>query len=696
MQSDDEVAKICGEELDAAISLATSADGGRMQRALDYSEGVLPPNDDPQLDENREAVSLDVADMVEAVYAQIAPSLEDVGGIQFEAVSADDEPDAQRESGIVRAMLMEGYAADGGFVSLSEQIKDALLLRTGVLAIWIDRTETPEPEEWEAVPELGVSKIVAPSQPGQRIEGLSIEPDDEAETTEAQGQLYRVRFTRVNVEKRLCIGCVQRENFVTSSLNERDVNKLRFVADRIVTTRSRLVSEGFAKAKVRELKRHDPTSYDLYLKRGDGLDDQRSQAAQEATETVEVWRCYPMLAGSKDDVDAKRYRVYYNRQNKIILGKPEPVGRVCYAVGNTLLYPHRMDGVSLCDRIAEVQEVKTRALRNWIENSNKVNRPRLAVDESLTNIADAKDSTSDIIRVKGPNALMPVPVVDAGPSMNALMTYMDKARSERGGAALDMQASANTQIASNQTATGIERQYSVKEQLAAIMARTFGETALRSAFQIAHYLLRTQWGDTLNVKVDGQWVQVDPSKWRPRNGVRVRIGQSDSQRAKRMVALDGVLQKQVAAMTNGMAGTLTDASRIYNTVYDWTSTAMLPGPERYWIDPSSDQAKQAAARSQQQQQASMQSQADGMRAALMLDKYKTDIKAFTDLIDTMVKARIEEAKLTMSAIPLEQGAQAAEGGAMAAAGQAQMAVEAGAPAPQPGMQPNGAAGPLNG
>jgi hypothetical protein len=228
----------------------------------------------------------------------------------------------------------------------------------------------------------------------------------------------------------------------------------------------------------------------------------------------------------------------------------------------------------------------------------------------------------------------------------------------------------------------------VKEQLAAIMARTFGETGLRSAFQIAHYLLRTQWGEQLTVKVDGEWVQVDPSKWRARNGVRVRIGQSDSQRAKRMVALDAVVQKQVAAMGQGMDGILTDASKIYNAVYDWTSTAMLPGPERYWIDPKSKQAAAAGQRKAQQQQASMQSQADGMRAALMLEKYKADTKMFADLVKTYVDAAIEEAKLTLSPMPLIEAGDVAQQGAGAAASQAQMDAQAGAPAQQPGL--NGA------
>ena len=690
MIADTEVAKICGTELEAAVSLAQSADDGQMQAALDYSEGRLPGNDDPERDENREAVSLDVADMVEAVYAQIAPALEDVGGVQFDANGADDEPEALKESAIVRSMLMEGYAGEGGFVSLSEQIKDALLMRTGVLAVWIEKTQSKEPEEWRDVPALAVEELLKPNQAGQQLADIEVIGDNgEGKPIEDGGkEPYQVRLTRINTEKRLCSACVPRENFVVSSIHERDLNKQRFCADRLVTTRARLVGEGFSSAEVGQLKRHDPSTYELHLTRRNEGDEPSQQAAQDATETVEVWRCYVELADSEKSLDAKRYRVYYSRDNKTIIGKPQRVGRVCYAVGNVILYPHRLDGISLFDRIGEIQEIKTKALRNWIENSNKVNRPRLAVNEDLANIADAQDATADIVRTKAPGAIEPVPVVDAGPSLNALLNYADKSRSERGGAALDMQASATTQIASNQTAQGIERQYSVKEQLAAMMARTMGETGLRSAFQIAHYLLRTQWGGPLTVKVEGEWMEVDPSKWKPRNGVRIRIGQSDSQRAKRMIALDSVLQKQISAMGQGMDGVLTDAGKIYNTAYDWTTTAMLQGPERYWIDPESKQAQQTMQRKGQLDQANREQQADGMRAALMLDKYKTDAKSFVDLVKVLVDAAIEEAKLTLSPAPIEAAQDVAAQGAQDAKEQGQASLIAGSP-----KQPNGAAGP---
>jgi hypothetical protein len=376
--------------------------------------------------------------------------------------------------------------------------------------------------------------------------------------------------------------------------------------------------------------------------------------------------------------------VFYSRPARKVIGKPEPVGRVCYALGVVQIFPHRLEGVSLWDSIAEIQELKTKGLRNWTENLNRVNRPRIGVDETLVNLADAQDATQDIVRMRGPNGIVPVPALDAGPSVLAFLNYCDQGRSERGGASLDMQAGA-MQIASNQTAQGIERQYSTKEARAAMMARTFAETAMRQVWLSAHYLLRTQWGSGLAVKVSGQWLQADPTKWRPRSGVIVHVGESRTQATIRAGALQGVMSAQGALATSGKGGgILTDDAKAYNALMDWCYANNLRTPERYFIDPASPQSQQAQQQAAQGAQAAQAAQAAMARAAMMLEKYKVDQKSLSELIDTLVKAAIEEAKLTLMPDPLEE-AQMIAGQAAGAANQAQKADTA-------AVQPNGAAG----
>lgn len=687
----DTIAQVLAHELQAALDIDRSLDGGSRQMAVDYYFGALPGNDTAaprdasakaEPDENRSAVSLDVADMTEAVTAQLLPALEQPGSIEFEAMGPDDEAQAQRESAIVRSVIMEGRAGEGGFVALTEGVKDALLMRTGVLALWVQRRETVTPEEWEGVPEMSVGELLKPTAQGQRVQRVSVTRDTEAES-ELQpqdgepGNLYRVALERVDTDKRLVLAAIPREDYVTSNADTRDANEARFCADRMVMTRSDWIAEGLPEAQIKDEPAFMPDGEDGYVERARVAGwSEAQQSAQRATDMVALWRCYAILADSKDSASGRRYRVFFSKATQRVIGEPEQVGRVCYALGVVTIFPHRLEGVSLWDSMGEIQELKSKALRNWNENLHKVNRPRLGVDENLVNLADAYDATQDIVRMRGPGGIVPVPVVDAGPSVLAFLNYADQARSERGGASLDMQTSA-MQIASNQTASGIERQYSSKEARAAMMARTFAETAMRQVWLAAHYLLRTQWGGPIAAKVGGQWVEDDPTKWRARSGVVVHVGESRTQAAMRSQALQAVMQAQAALGQAGKAGILTDDSRLFNAFTDWCYAANLRTPERYFIDPASPQAQQAAQQQSQAAQASQAAAQQALRAQMMLEKYKVDQSSLTDLIKVMVDAAIEEAKLTLQPEPLEEAQLIAGNAAGQASAKSDAAAQAG-------------------
>lgn len=703
------LAGILDSELSNALDIDRSLDNGSRQMAVDYYTGALPENDTVQPralpgtadsavgdggpvpdDPNRAAVSLDVADMTEAVVAQLLPALEAPGAIEFEAMGPDDEVAAQQESAIVRSIIMEGRAGEGGFVALTEGVKDALLMRTGVFGLWVERRETATPEEWEAVPEMSVGELIQPNAPGQRIERLTMERDEDSEADAKEsgndpGALYKVKLTRIDVDKRLVLAAIPRESYVTSNADTRDANCARFCADRMLMTRSDWIAEGLPEADIKDLPAWTESGDEGYIERSrtTGWTESSRNAAQPATETVELWRCYAVLGDTENAVKGQRYRVFYSRAAKKVIGEPEQVGRVCYALGVVTIFPHRLEGVSLWDSMAEIQELKSKALRGWTENLHKVNRPRLGADENLVNLADALDATQDIIRMRGPNGLVPVPALDAGPSVLSFLNYCDQSRSERGGASLEMQSSA-MQIASNQTAAGIDRQYSTKEARAAMMARTFAETALRQVWLSAHYLLRTHWGGEIAAKIGGQWVQADPSKWRPRTGVVVHVGESRSQTMQRAGMLSQVMTAQATLVQGGKGGgVLTDDSRVYNAFVDWCYANQLRAPERYFIDPGSPQSQQAAKAAAQAAQAQQAAAMAMQRAAMMLEKYKVDQKSLTDLIDTTVKAAIEEAKLTLMPDPLEE--------AQLVASQAAGKADAASDADQAAASHNGAA-----
>jgi hypothetical protein len=134
-----------------------------------------------------------------------------------------------------------------------------------------------------------------------------------------------------------------------------------------------------------------------------------------------------------------------------------------------------------------------------------------------------------------------------------------------------------------------------------------------------------------------------------------------------------VMQAQTAMMQAGYEGELVDKGSIYNAAVDWIAAAQLQYPERYIVDPRTPEAQKALQGKQQSQQQAQAQQAGLTRAAMMLEKYKVDIGALTDLIGEVVKASIEEAKLTLTPDPIEEAKALAAAGAGEAADDANQA-----------------------
>lgn len=660
MISKEQIEAVLADELDAAINRYTENDQQDANAALALFDGVAPAQSDSTKDDS---VSEDVSSMIEATLAQMLPSFEDAGAVEFEARNADDETQARMESEIVRSMLIEGRYSDAGHVALQEAIKDAALQRLSVIAVDVEITTETENESWERLTPEMLGELTTPGGPDERVRIVGAAELDEESGT------YSVELERTQINRSLVMRCVPRENFVTSSLEDRDQNRARFCAHRIVCSRADLIARGFDAEIVNRLPLHNPTTYDAWVNRNKSQPNENP--AQFATETVEVWRCFAMIAERPDSAEALRYEIYYSRDAGLMLAEPVRCNLICYGLGVLFVYPHRLEGISLADKLASIQNIKTKIQREWLDNFHKVNRPRVAVDESTTNMEDALDATADVVRTKGPPQSQIWPTADLGPSAVAALQYFDTVRTERGGASLDMQT-ATAQIASNQTASGIERQYSTKEALAAMMARTFAETMLRSVFVIAHYLLRTRWGGPIEAKIGGEWVSVDPSKWPARKRVKVSVGQSTGERMRLAGALQSIIAMQAQVQQSPLANQLTDAGRIFNAASDYVIANRLRSPDRYFLDPASKQAQAAAQQAGQAAQEQKAAQAAMVRLTALLEKYKIDSDTASKALSDIVKLAIEEARLTMSPAPLDEaGAIAGAEAGQAAAGKAE-------------------------
>lgn len=592
--------------------------------ALDYNYGRRPPAPGGGLSG---VVSMDVADAINAITAQLLPMISTDAVVEFEADGAQDEQAATAESAVVNEVIIED---NNGFLALEECIRDALLLRIGVAKIWVDEMVDVQNLRWDDVSDEELNILLAPTAANEARHLISRE-----------GTAAEIRVTLTTREFRFRSVDPTQFMYRANWISGQDLEDCPFVAERLYLARYELKEMGYDPALVDELpnvaqpRNTDGRQRDVSAEL-DFVTDQKD------LEFVECHECYYHWHG-------ELLKVFLGGENTIL--GTEPVEIVPYAVGACILRQHRLTGESVFDKLRGVQDGKTAALRQWIDNLTIANQARVIINEANVNLADALDSKpGGVVRARDVSQVVPFPFIDTGPSNLALLQYFDEVRTEAVGAALDMQ-SAPAQLA-NVAASVVERQYSSKELVVAMFAKNFAETLIRRAWLLMHATLRLYSNEPINMKLAGEWQEVDAAGWPARTKLNVRTGMTVGQRTHAQQTLQQAMLFQQQAMAQGRDGVLASNETLHRSYLDWLTMAGLENPGRYAIDPASPEAQAAAQANAETAQQAQQAQQQLIGAQVQIEagkaqeternnKAEIDFKYYNANLD----AEIDEAKL---------------------------------------------------
>lgn len=612
--------------------------------------------------EGRSAVqSSDVADMVEAVIAQMLPGFSGDSVVEFEPVGAEDVEQAALESDVVNKVIIE---ANRGYTMFQEALRGALLLRNGWIKVELDERDEATTVKLRGVPAEGVTALL-----DQELAADVVSMALVGTTDVGDGMVdAEVRVTRKIA--RLVVRAVDPVNMSwKAGYDSVFLDDVPFLAEAWYPTRSDLVRMGYERAIVDELPACSAQwSVDQQARDQSGTPDRSS--ADSSMEVVEAYWVHYRYDSDNDGI-AELHRICYAGGSKGAILDDEMVDFVPYATGTAFLQAHRLNGLGIYDKLRQTEDAKTSILRQWIDNLSVANNSRVAVNMRTVNIEDATDSRpGGIVRINGEvgPSMMPLPMSDVGGSAAMALEYQDKIRSERGGASLDLQT-AQMQIAGD-TAHGIERQMSSREQMAAMMSRTLAETLVRQTYILAHRGLRAWIDQPITARRAGEFVQSNPAEWVARDRVNVKTGLSVGERNARRVALEAVLGQQEKLAAAGYDGVLVTAQQYHAALLDWTRAAQIDNGNRYFQDPASKESQAAAkAKAEQSQQregmqmqiasAAASGQAQAARIEQAMAKYKADQSTALEYWKAALEAEIEATKI---------GAQSAEAEALGAVG----------------------------
>lgn len=524
-------------------------------------------------------ISGDVSAMVEATLAQMMEALSSDRVCDFDPFDAEDEDQAQLESEAVQYFVM---GRENGFLELTAAIKEILLCRNGQVRVDAeDRTERRVKRFRNVEPEAYAELL---AQPDVVADNYNQDTGDLTLTFE--------RETREFVMESL-----PGENFLYfSQWHKPTLEGIPICAVRHVETRAHLQSLGVSKAKADGVRPYRQAVNTENLSRNPRQAQKVDVAVDSSQELVEWFDVFVRLE-ARAGVDELR-RIRFDYQGATILdNKPAPFLNI--AAGTAILNPHRFTGISLFDKLKQSQDVRTQLRRALLDNINATTKHRTASLDGVVNDDDISDGrVNNNVRVKSlvpdvRQAIMPLAVPDTSANILQNLESTARERSEMGGSALDLQ-SAQMQVGGDRMGSqGLDRAYSVAEQLTAAMMKTVAATLIRSIFLLAHRTLREYFDGEVPVKRDGNWTYVRPSEWPERHNVTVKPGMSPGERSRKIAAMNEVLNGQMMMADRGMDEVLVDVNRFYKALMDRDRLAEVQNPEQYYVHPESDQAKLA-------------------------------------------------------------------------------------------------------
>lgn len=627
---------ISAELSEATYSYADSSTAKVLEDSLAYYLGA--PNG-REVDGKSQVTSTDVADAIEWILPQIMESFTKTNEVvMFDPVRPGDERQAEIESEYIYDVVMK---QNNGFIAIHEFVKDALIQRNGVIKVWYEKQDETTTSSFSGLNEMELTALL--NSPGVQLIGQ--------EQNEFYGT-WDVNVSITNVCGRVRVTCIPLEEFrVSARHNSVNLDDAPFTAHVVQKTVSELILDGYPREVLENL-----SDYSEYQNRQDyrfayqGEDTSRITLQEDPSRRlIEISECYLRIDVNGDGIAEFMKITVAGSDNATELLAMEEVDSHPWISTTAILMSHKFQGLSIYDRLKEIQDQKTSLWRNIFDNLYLQNNQRTSVLEGQVNVDDLLVSRpGGIVRVKNQDAIRALVNPPLSPESYQMLGYLDEVRAGRTGVSPEGNATP-IKIGSSIGSQGVERLLTSKEALVGLIIRVIAETGIKPLYVRVRDLVMQHTDSIQDFQFRGQWVKVNPSEWQKRIQCTVRVGTGTGDTAAKTAALQTVMGIQEKLLASGMPGI--EPSKIYAALDDYCKLTGLNGANRYFMDPTSPEGQQALQQHDQGKQVESQKN-DQMQQAIaqsqmQLAQAETQ-KAAAQMQNVQVKAQYEQAKAMLA------------------------------------------------
>lgn len=608
--NEDEVLAHVNHWLEESLDFNVSELSQQRANSLQYYLGKPFGNEVEGLSQ---VVSRDVQETVD----WIMPSLMKVftsGGqvVKYEPQTAEDVAQAEQETEYVQYLFTR---KNQGFKLMYDWFQDALIMKTGVMKVYVEDVESPSFDIFDGLDEDQVLEILSDAN----VEAL-------AQTDNGDGT-YALKIKRTETKREIKVVAVNPENFLIDR-NAEDMEQAQFCCHREEKTVSWLRQRGVPEDIIERLpydtfEYADTTPERLARMSFDGSGDFAYHSGETEMANRRVWvnEVYINLDADGDGFAELRRIVVCG--NYIISNTEYPCRP--FALINAHRIAHKMHGMSIYDKIHDLQELRSALLRQIMDNVYRVNNGRFQVLDGQVNLDDMiSNQQNGIVRVKTQDAIRPLPTPALSGDTFNLLDRFERDRANRTGVSDQSRGLDGNTLHSNQAAMSVNQVMSAAEQQIDLIARMFAETGVKDLFQLMHdFAIRYQDQEEV-FQLRGEFVKVNPANWRARRDLTVTVGIGNMNKDQQLMHLQRMFEQVQAVVSNGGLGVLVTEKNIYNILVEMAKNAGYKDVGRYWTDPDSPEAQQAK---QAREEAESKPKPDEIKAQADAQRAQSDAMA---------------------------------------------------------------------
>ena len=690
MLSDDKILAIVTSELSLADSSSYNGTSNiSLEESMSYYLGL--PNG-TEVEGRSQINSTDVADAIEWIMPQVMKSFTQNNEVViFDPVHDGDEKQAELESEYVYEVLMK---QNDGFIVLHQFVKDALMQRNGILKTYYSKRSEKKTSDYTGINEdqynhllsaEGVEVIEESSyidqeqtemkqqqigsqlqqmqQQVQSPEAAQIAQQDPQKAQQFMQQmqqlqeemekpvsLYDVKVSVERIKGKIYVDPVPPEEFrLNSQHNSINLDNARFTAHVTLIPASDVIEEhGLSKKEVDEL----PEGSNYYSREYRfGLQDEaniyrdRIESGDKSQRLLEISECYMQMDVDETGISRLMKVTVAGGDSPSHLLSVEDIDCMPWVSTTAFLMSHKFQGLSITDRLKEIQDQKTALWRNMFDNMYLQNNQRNIVIENQVNLDDLLVSRpGGIIRAKRLDAITPLVTPQLGQDAYNMMTYLDQVRAGRTGVDPDGNATPES-IGDRVGSQGVERLMNAKEELVGLIIRVIAETGIKPLCTKIRDLSVKHVDAVVDFRFRGQWYEIQPSEWPDRTSCTVRVGTGTGNHQLQVAALGQVLVMQEKLAAAGSI--LISDKKAFSTMDDYCKFSGLNGAVRYFVDPDSPEGKQAdeAKKKQQAEEKQKNDQVEQIMVKAQKDVADAEVtKAAAQTQNVQLKNQVEQTK----------------------------------------------------